>query len=524
MDNKKPSVSVIMSTHNRADNFLPKAIESVIKQTYKDWELIIVDDCSTDNTKEVVLSYKEKDPRIRYIRLKKNFGNDTKPKNIGIKHAKGEYLSFIDDDCQYRTEHLALLHLTLSKNPGLAFVYGDRYCIPTPEMMKPVEEGGEGLKPGVGTYSDFDPFLLMKKNYIDTSDVMCRTKDVVEIGGYDEKIRKFIDWNLWVRLAKTGKLFMRVPQMITDYYLHDQMKTVLNKEGQFNPQTGLFTPTFDTINCKIHSGCIGKPKRPKIAVFTLLFNRIEYTKVMLQSILDTTKIPIDKWVFVDQGSNDGTVDYMIEFCKTHNIPLDFKKGEGEVTLPNSYIGDAKLNTTPFKSITIILNIENTGIPFASNQALDVIEPRTVDYIMKCDNDALYLTKGFLEAMMDIYSRNEMMCLSPYIEGLFSMPGAMPRMAYGTIGDEYLGMVSHLGGICTMAPAKVYWNWRWPNSFMQGGNDVLFSSYVQKCGYQLAFTENYRVEHYKSTVKQEEDYPQYYADKEFLRRTRYTPKQ
>ena len=525
MQNKNPSVSIIMSTYNRADNFLPKAIESVIKQSYTDWELLVVDDCSTDNTKDIVLSYQEKDPRIRYLCLDKHEGCDPKPKNLGIMESKGEFIAFLDDDVEFRTDHLASLHLTLEKNPGLSFVYCDRWVVPTPEMMKPIEEGGEGLKPSVGTYSDFDPFLLMQKNYIDTSDVMVRKEDLIEVGGFDESIRKFIDWNLWVRLSKTGKLFMRIAQILTNYNLHDKMKTVVNKEGQFNPQTGLFTPTFNPVDCKIHSGCIGKPKEPKIAVFTLLFNRIEYTKRFLQSVLDTVKTPIEKWVFVDQGSNDGTVDYMIEFCKTNNIPLDFKKGEGDVILPTSYIGDTKLNITPFKGITIILNIENTGIAYGSNQALDAIEPRTVDYIMKTDNDCLYLTSGWLEAMIDIYSRNEMMCLSPYIEGLVGMPGAMPRMAYGTIGDEYLGMVSHLGGICTISPATIYHNWRWPQgAFMQGGNDVLFSSYVQKLNYQLAFMENHRIEHMNGTIQQEKDYPKYYADKELLRRTRYIPKQ
>ncbi len=511
MKDQKPGVSVIMSTHNRAKDFLPKAIESVLNQAYLDFELIIIDDASTDNTKEVVESYQKKDSRVRYLRLDENFGCDTRPKNIGIQAALADWVAFLDDDCQFRPDHLAVLKKTLDRNPGIHFVYGDRWIVPTEKMQK------EGMKPQVGVYSEFDPFLLMSKNYIDTSDVMVRRDDLLAVGGFDEKIRKFIDWNLWVRLAKRGKLFKRVSFIITDYYLHDQMKSVLNKEGQFNPVTGLFTPTFDPINCEIHCGSIGKPVPQKVGIFTLLFNRLFYTQQMFQSILDTVRHPIDKWVLVDQGSNDGTVDWVKRFAKENNIPLEI-------------VGEKKFepkgkNKSPIKRLFLILNKENTGIPYASNQALDLMDPQTVDYIAKIDNDAKFLTKGWLEGMMDIYTRNEMMCLSPYIEGLVAMPGAMPRMVYGTIGDEFLGMVTHLGGICTMSPAKIYYTWRWPaSSFMQGGNDVLFCSYAQRLGYQLAFMENHRVLHNEGTGQQEKRYPEYFKNKEILRRSRYIPKE
>jgi hypothetical protein len=124
--------------------------------------------------------------------------------------------------------------------------------------------------------------------------------------------------------------------------------------------------------------------------------------------------------------------------------------------------------------------------------------------------------------MDIYKRTQMFCLSPYIEGLVGMPGGTPREAYGMVSDKFLGMVSHLGGIFTISPSKVYWDWRWPTqAFMQGGNDVIFSIYVQKLGYQMAYVENHRVEHYEGTLGQEKKFPDYFKAKEKLRKTRYT---
>ena len=102
-----PKISCIISTYNRADHFLPKAIDSVLSQTFSDWELVIVDDSSTDDTKKVVNSYQ--DDRIRYLKTGSNSGSDTKPKNLGTKESKGEYICYLDDDVQYREHAFEIL-------------------------------------------------------------------------------------------------------------------------------------------------------------------------------------------------------------------------------------------------------------------------------------------------------------------------------------------------------------------------------------------------------------------------------
>lgn len=87
--------SVIIPTYNRA-SMLPKAIESVLAQTYPNWELIIVDDGSTDNTKELVANFIEKDGRIKYI-YQEN-AERSAARNNGIKNAKGEYICFLEQN------------------------------------------------------------------------------------------------------------------------------------------------------------------------------------------------------------------------------------------------------------------------------------------------------------------------------------------------------------------------------------------------------------------------------------------
>jgi teichuronic acid biosynthesis glycosyltransferase TuaG len=162
-------ISVILTTYNRGEKFLSKAIRSVINQSHKDWELIIVDDCSTDKTKDYCDKYVDKpiglmtpneainvtdyphDSRISYIRLDKNFGSDTKPKNEGFKISRGEYVLFLDDDVTLRKHALRSLVKHMGKYD---VVYGDMW-------IKPNEE------PGIAY--DFDRQFLMFRNFIDTS-------------------------------------------------------------------------------------------------------------------------------------------------------------------------------------------------------------------------------------------------------------------------------------------------------------------------------------------------------------------
>ncbi len=105
--------SVILPTFNR-EMFLAKAIESVIKQSHENWELIIVDDGSTDNTKKLVLGYQKKQKRIKYIYQKNT--ERSAARNNGIKKAKGDWVCFLDSDDLYHESHLEVLHELIQKN------------------------------------------------------------------------------------------------------------------------------------------------------------------------------------------------------------------------------------------------------------------------------------------------------------------------------------------------------------------------------------------------------------------------
>ena len=135
MENKQlpfdgnPYFSIIIPTFNRKE-ILTRAINSLIAQTEKNWEAIIVDDGSDDNTFSHISSYLEKDPRIKYIR-QKNTGAAL-AKNKGIESASGVFLTFLDSDDEYCTTHLESRKTILRVNPLVQFLYGGIKIVGSP--------------------------------------------------------------------------------------------------------------------------------------------------------------------------------------------------------------------------------------------------------------------------------------------------------------------------------------------------------------------------------------------------------
>jgi len=429
-------VSIIISTYNRLGS-LKLAVESVESQSYKDWELIIVN----DGGDQVAI---EETDKIKIVNIE-HFGNHSKPKNEGIKASKGEYIAFLDDDNTWRADHLQLLMNAFKNNPDLDIVYGDRWII---------DEQGKG---SLGVNYDFNPFILMQRNFIDTSDFVIKREAMFKLGGWDESEKRMLDWNLMVRAAKAGMKFLHVPVVITDYHRHGKNQLSFSTDGL--GADGL--PTWSIPDCVIRLPYLGEAPEPRVAIFTLTYDRLEETKVGFESLQRTAGYPFDHYI-VDNGSSDDTVEWI------------------------------KANY-PFK--WLMPNEENKGISIASNQALDEIAHHDYDIIMKVDNDCVFLSDGWLKRMVDIWKRNNITALSCYVQGLKDNPGGAERIGHGFIDGEYIGITNHLGGICHFVDASAYKNFRWnEDSFYHGIQDVELSRYLASNGFQMAYLENYFCNH------------------------------
>jgi glycosyltransferase involved in cell wall biosynthesis len=462
---------------------LPRAIKSVLNQTYKDLELIIVDDASKDNTQEVVRNFKDK--RIKYIRHEKNFGSDTKGKNDGILASKGEFIAYIDDDCEWFPYHLEKLVEKLQKNPNLDLAYCDMWIL---DADRPEWEGSQGI-----TLPQFDSQFLLNRCFIDTSEVVHRREIVFRVGGWDETLPKFVDWNLWVRMRKAGAEMQRLPMVASNYYINKSQKSKrIQTESWYDEQLKImmFKPTFNPSGCYTYLPYLGNDveaeKNPKVAIFTITYDRLDYTKRMVKSLNKSTKYPYDWFVF-DNGSQDGTPEWLEKQ----------------------------------KARKVFLNHDNSGITNASNVLLDAIFT-TGEYqiIIKVDNDCDFMTFGWLETIVDLWKRNKWLYITPYPEGLVHNPGGAPRVGYSTIGPYFVEVSYHLSGLCAAVWSKVYEKFRWSDQFLHGNQDREASVAFTKQGFMPMYLPQHRVMHMDNTMGQYQKYPDYFKRRVEEKKTTY----
>jgi glycosyltransferase involved in cell wall biosynthesis len=196
-------VSIITPVYNSAD-YITEAILSVKDQIYPDWELLIVDDCSVDETEQVIRKFVEDDKRIRYFKLEKNSGAGV-ARNKGIQESKGKYIAFLDSDDKWYPEKLST-QIAIMEGKQYEFTYTD-YLIINQESGKEIPF--EALLDKV-TYSDEIRF-----NYVACSTVIYNREKLGKV--YMPDLRNRQDWALWIQLLKKTDAAYRIKKKLTIY-------------------------------------------------------------------------------------------------------------------------------------------------------------------------------------------------------------------------------------------------------------------------------------------------------------------
>ncbi|MDL0429704.1 glycosyltransferase [Marinobacter sp. TBZ242] len=213
MSNENPLVSIITPTFNRSD-YLPEAIDSVLGQTYQNFELVIIDDGSTDGTKALMNAYLE-DQRIRYI-YQSNQGQSV-ARNKGIAESNGEFICFLDSDNAWCPNKLDRSIMEFRNFPEADIVYGDIILIDE----KSVEIGKSNMKRHSGKIT----FHLLKDNFISMNTTMTRKKCFDELGCFNESDRIAEDYELWLRFS-TRFEFRYIPEFLGYYrIMEDQISS-----------------------------------------------------------------------------------------------------------------------------------------------------------------------------------------------------------------------------------------------------------------------------------------------------------
>jgi glycosyltransferase involved in cell wall biosynthesis len=200
-----PKVSVIIPTCNRAE-LLRSAIESVLHQTFQDFEIVIIDDASRDHTPEVVTNFK--DTRIKLIRHQVSQGA-AEARNTGIMNSSGEYIAFLDDDDEWLPDKLQIqVDLLENSSPEVGAVYTNRFTID--------RASGRVLHERNSKIS----LDISKGNFITTSSVLLRRKCFEEFGLFDKNIPAVEDYDMWFRMSKKFS-FELIEKPLIKYYIHE---------------------------------------------------------------------------------------------------------------------------------------------------------------------------------------------------------------------------------------------------------------------------------------------------------------
>ncbi len=205
----RPIVSVLMAVHN-TERFVGQAIESILQQSFRDFELIVLDDGSTDRSLPILQHYAAQDLRIRLI-SRENRGIP-QTRNELLREAQGEFIAVMDSDDVALPDRLARQVAFLQQSPDVVWVGGAFQLIDRKGRLMteiPLAERNEEIRSllQAGQVSFLHPTALMRRSA------------VLQVGGYDESLPLAEDLDLWLRLSEIGAL-ANLPKAVVQYRLH----------------------------------------------------------------------------------------------------------------------------------------------------------------------------------------------------------------------------------------------------------------------------------------------------------------
>jgi glycosyltransferase involved in cell wall biosynthesis len=207
--NTLSSVSVIIPAYNAA-RFLPEALESVFSQTWPELEVIVVDDGSTDDTREMLKPYGE---RIQY--LHKENGGPASARNLGLRHARGRFVAFLDADDLWlpRKTELQMAQMTDSR-VGLTGSSGN-------------EDGGRS-----GAAQEMHYERMLMRNPFSASSVLCRRASIDDVGFFEESrlFQGVEDWDMWLRMVQRWKATHIPQKIVTIREIEGSVSSLVNSD------------------------------------------------------------------------------------------------------------------------------------------------------------------------------------------------------------------------------------------------------------------------------------------------------
>jgi O-antigen biosynthesis protein len=374
-------VSVIMPTFRRPD-VLARAMFSVLTQSHERLQLIVVDDGSKDDTGALVRSFADR--RVTLIKSEVNRGNAA-ARNEGLAAASGEFVAFLDDDDWWDADFLRILLSTL-KLSGRSFTYSAQ------RVLRPIlSEQSE--RPELIRFAPYNRSLLENTNYISMISVLIRRSDITAIGGFDESLPRFVDWDFFLRLSLRSSPVAN-PAILSTYNQQaansvsstaDREKALLQLREKLTTRrlTGVgltirrdaptelrerIVETFSSVSIPMKPP--SSPSSTSVTIVIPSFEAVDYLRLCVDSIDAFTQRPYNV-VIVDNASGAAVQSELNLLAKRSNYK-------------------------------IIRNERNMGFTYAVNQGL-LCSSEGPAVLM--NNDAL-VTEGWLESLINVAESHE----------------------------------------------------------------------------------------------------------------------
>ncbi len=342
-------VSVVMPVYNRGA-IVGAAVESVLAQTYENFELIIVDDNSDDNSAEAVRSYD--DPRIRVIKSDERLGVSG-ARNRALQDARGQVIAYLDSDNTWSEDYLLAMMGAFRTLPDADGLYCAqalfRRDTPAPFAVR---------------FGSFNPALLGNRNYIDLNCFVHKRDAGERVGHFDEKLSRFVDWDLILRISETATIYS-VPALLSNYYFDKAVNTITN-DATLAGQIDLVRQKRVERRKNMPAKAAGL--RHPVTVVIASYQARDDLERCLSSIRQNYPSDQVGIIVVDNASDSEVAEFIVK---------EEEKDAG---------------------LRVILNDVNYGFTYAINQGIAAADS---DHdIIVLNNDAL-VTAGALEALQEV---------------------------------------------------------------------------------------------------------------------------
>lgn len=418
----KPKISIIIPTYNTPEKFLRECIESVLNQSYGNFEICIADDSSADRSvRRIIKEYSEKDIRIKYIFRKEN-GHISKASNSALDLATGDYIGLLDHDDILWPNALFEIVKALNQNHSAQFLYTDE---------DKLEEDGithndPFFKP------DWSPDYLRSINYI-THFCVIKTSLVRKVNGFRVGYEGAQDWDLFLRitnLLKSDSIF-HVPKILYSWrksvsstaseknglsvksYAYANQKKALENDLESKKISGWVETTDGLGSWRVRYNIKGNPK---ISIIIPTKDKHEYISVCLNSILKKTTYSNFELIIIDTGSKDENIWNFYDQIKEKHKQTKIIKWDKEFN---------------FSSVC------NFGASHAKGE-----------YLIFLNNDTEILTRDWIEGLLEHGQRPEIgavgcMLLYPdqsiqHLGGILGISGSTEPAVIGVAGHAYRG--------------------------------------------------------------------------------------